>query len=500
MENTTIKTYLSLISRFRRQKVLVIGDLILDVYYSGDCTRISPEAPVPVVDVNDKKYCLGGAGNVVANLKALGCQVTFCTVTGQDEGRESALQLLAENGVHTDNILADPTRRTLIKTRVTTGKQCLIRIDEGSCDSISGSIEDELIARLENLSESADAVLIADYDKGVLSERVISAIGRLFRKTRKLVAVDSKKPEAYKSLRPSLIKPNYPEFLKLTGQKGVAVDRVEQVKAFGQILHERCGAAVTAVTLDKDGVVIFSGKDYSFHSEAAPVQFPHVSGAGDSFISAFLLALLAKGSIQDAAGLALESARIAIEKEDTSFCSKEELQHAWGIAPKELNRTSPLPEVCEYYREQGKKIVFTNGCFDILHRGHIEYLNQARQLGDVLIVGINNDDSIKRLKGPERPINNLLDRMEVLAALGCVDHVYSFGEKHNDTPIELIKVIRPDVFVKGGDYKGRDIPELKILKEYGAEVHFLPFVKNLSTSNIISKINHGSKFKVSKTG
>lgn len=500
MENMTIKTYLSLINRFKNQKVLVVGDLILDVYFSGDCTRISPEAPVPVVDVNEKKYCLGGAGNVVANLKALGCEVAFCTVTGQDEGRESALQLLTQNGVQTHDIVADPARRTLIKTRVTTGKQCLIRIDEGCCDNISGRTEDELITRLENLYDGADALLIADYDKGVLSEGVISAIGRLLQKKRKPVAVDSKKPEAYRALRPSLIKPNYLEFLKLTGQKGVAGDRVGQVKNFGQNLHERCGAAVTAVTLDKDGVVIFSGKEFSFHSEAPAVEFPHVSGAGDSFISAFLLTMLAKGSIEDSVSLALESARIAIQKEDTSFCSKEELLRAWGTVPKELDRTSSLPEVCAYYREQGKRIVFTNGCFDILHRGHIEYLNQARQLGDVLIVGINNDDSIKRLKGTDRPINNLLDRMEVLAALGCVDHVYSFGEKHNDTPIELIKVIRPDVFVKGGDYKGKDIPELKILKEYGTEVHFLPFVKNLSTSNIISKINHGSNFKVSKTG
>ncbi len=500
MENTTIKTYLSLISRFRHQKVLVIGDLILDVYFSGDCTRISPEAPVPVVDINEKKYCLGGAGNVVANLKALGCDVRFCSVTGQDQGRESVLRLLHQNGVPTNDIVADTTRKTLIKTRITTGKQCLIRVDEGCCDNISGNTEDELIARLERLYDEVDAVLIADYDKGVLSERIIAAIGRLNNRNRKLVAVDSKKPESYKALRPSLIKPNYPEFLKITGQKGVAGDRVEQVKGFGKVLHERCGAEMTAVTLDKDGVLMFSGDEFCFYKKAPAVEFPHVSGAGDSFIAAFLLTMLAQGSIEDSVGLALESARIAIEKEDTSFCTKEELMHNLGISDNKLDRSSSLPEVCAYYREQGKRIVFTNGCFDILHRGHIEYLNQARQLGDVLIVGINNDDSIKRLKGPERPINDLLDRMEVLSALGCVDHVYSFGEKHDDTPIELIKVIKPEVFVKGGDYKGKKIPELKILKEYGAEVHFLPFVKNLSTSNIISKINHGSILKVSKTG
>jgi D-beta-D-heptose 7-phosphate kinase/D-beta-D-heptose 1-phosphate adenosyltransferase len=500
MENITTKTYLSLIDCFRNQKILVIGDLILDVYFSGDCTRISPEAPVPVVDVNEKKYCLGGAGNVVANLKALGCEVMFCAVSGQDEGRDAALRLLKENGVATDNIIADPDRRTLIKTRVTTGKQCLVRIDEGSCDSISGTQEDELIHRIESLYARADALLIADYDKGVLSDRVITAIENLLSGKRKFVAVDSKKPGAYRSLRPSLIKPNYPEFLKLIGQKGVAGDRVKQVKSFGRVLYDRCGAEITAVTLDKDGVVIFSGEEFCFHEEAPHVEFPHVSGAGDSFISSLLLSILAKGSLEQSVSIALESARIAIEKEDTSFCSREELKRVWATPAKAPERTASLPEVCTYYREQGKRIVFTNGCFDILHRGHIEYLNQARQLGDVLIVGINTDESIKRLKGPERPINNLLDRMEVLAALGCVDHVYSFGEKHNDTPIELIKLIKPDVFVKGGDYKGKDIPELKILKEAGAEIQFLPFVKNLSTTDIISRINHGSNLKVSKTG
>jgi len=500
MENMITENYLSLIEKFKSKKVLVIGDLILDVYFSGNCTRISPEAPVPVVDVNQKKYCLGGAANAAANLRSLGCEVVLCSVTGMDDGREMALKLLKKAEIENIELLGDKERSTLIKTRIATNEQCLIRADEGTCTPISPFTEKKLIAKIEKLYGSCDAVLIADYDKGLLTESVIKALEKIVKGNRKFIAIDSKKLKAYKNIKPSLIKPNYKEFLNLVGATDAVTNRPQQVKSYSKQLYDECQALISAVTLDKDGVVLFTKSKFEFHAEAHPVKSPHVSGAGDSFIAAFLLALLADGNSYDSAMIAIETAKIAIEKEDTSLCSKSELKVSFSKEIKSIVKDSSLREICQFYHSQGKRIVFTNGCFDILHRGHIEYLNQAKKLGDVLIVGINNDGSIKRLKGTERPINNLLDRIEVLSALGCVDHVFSFGSVGNDTPIDLIKTISPHIFVKGGDYKGKVIPEMKALKECGAEIQFLPFVKNLSTSNIINKINNGAAFKIVKTG
>jgi len=500
MENIVNNTYLSLIDRFKSKKILVIGDLILDVYFSGACTRISPEAPVPIVDVHNKKYCLGGAANVAANLRALGCQTVFCSVTGKDNGRDTALNLLKQANISSPDLLYDNQRNTLVKTRITTAEQCLIRIDEGTTDSISSLTERNLIAQIEKLYEDCDAVLIADYDKGIITQGLILALEKLILKKRKFIAVDSKKLEAFKKLKPDLIKPNYKEFIRLIGSKEMHENRIEQVRSAGKTLFDKCNAHMSAVTLDKEGVVLFCKGNFELHVPAQAVKSPHVSGAGDSFISALLLALLSNGNRQESVAIAMETAKIAIEKEDTSFCSKSELRIAFSKDTKAITSSSSLREISHFYHSQGKKIVFTNGCFDILHRGHIEYLNQAKKLGDILIVGINNDGSIKRLKGPDRPINNLLDRIEVLSALGCVDHVFSFGNVADDTPINLIELVRPHIFVKGGDYKDKIIPETQVLKECGSKIQFLPFVKNLSTSNIINKINNRTNLKIVKTG
>jgi len=491
--------YLSLIDKFKSKKILVIGDLIIDGYVSGHCTRIAPEAPVPVVDVNDKKYCLGGAANVAANLKALGCQTMFCSVTGCDDGRTLALNLLQDAGINSLYLLEDPERRTLLKTRISTDGQCLVRIDEGTHSLLSEGTQARLIKKIKEGYAMCDAVLIADYDKGVVGENIIATLEELVAKNRKFIAVDSKKLKAYRNLEPDLVKPNYKEFIELTNGLPNHDNRIHQVKNAGEILYRECRARICAVTLDKEGVVVFNGSNFENYTPAPEIKNPQVSGAGDSFIAAFVLALVSNGSISDAAMIATETAKIAAEKNETSFCSKSELKVSFTKETKSILKSSSLKEICIYYRSQGKRIVFTNGCFDILHRGHIEYLNQAKKLGDVLIVGINTDASIKRLKGPERPINSLLDRIEVLSALSCVDHVFSFGSIADDTPINVIKLVKPAIFVKGGDYKDKVIPELKVLKECGAEIHFLPFVQNLSTSNIINKITN-NHLKIVKTG
>lgn len=499
MENMMNSMYLSVIDKFKFRKILILGDLILDGYFSGHCTRISPEAPVPIVDVDSKKYCLGGAANVAANLKALGCQTIFCSVTGSDDGRALALSLLQKAGIDASDLLEDAQRRTLIKTRVSTEEQCVVRIDEGTHSSLSKDTEALLVEKIKQRYAECDAIIIADYDKGVVTKRIISTLEELVAGKRKFIAVDSKKLRAFRNIEPDLIKPNYKEFIELTNGSPDPHNRISQVKDSGEILYRECRARICAVTLDKDGVAVFKQNRFENYTPAPKIKNPQVSGAGDSFIAAFVLALLSNAPIQDATIIATETAKIASEKQETSFCSRSELKISFSKETKSIVRSSTLREICSHYRSQGKRIVFTNGCFDILHRGHIEYLNQAKRLGDILIVGINNDGSIKRLKGQERPINSLVDRIEVLSALSCVDHVFSFGSIADDTPISMIKLVKPAVFVKGGDYKDKDIPELKVLKECGTDIQFLPFVQNMSTSNIINKITN-NHLKIVKTG
>lgn len=488
---------IQLTDKFKKFKILVIGDFIVDAYFKGHCNRLAPEAPVPVVDVLNKSYCLGGAANVAANLKALGAEVLFCSVTGQDEQAKKGQELLSNAELSSKWLVKDPARATLIKTRITTPVQAMLRFDEGTTEALSAETESLLLVNIRKAYSLCDAVIVADYSKGVIGPNVIACLMTLKKERPKTIAVDSKRLSEFAALEPSLVKPNYEETLRMLALPFRHADRVEQLKDAGQLLYAHTRAAFTAVTLDKAGSLLFQGPEFVCHVTAPTATNHQVSGAGDTYISAALLAMISGASAQRMAAIGTAAAAIAIEKELTALCFNEELRAAQGPVEKFISGQSFLKNRCSWYKSQGKRIVFTNGCFDILHSGHVSYLNQAKAMGDILIVGLNTDESIKRLKGKSRPINSLANRVKVLAALSCVDHIVPFGVKNDDTPINLIKTVMPDLFVKGGDYEDAQLPEAEILKKIGCEITFLPYITNQSTTQIINRMDHTTRLKIS---
>ena len=489
--------HLQLTEKFKKHKILVIGDFIVDAYFKGSCTRLAPEAPVPVVDLFQKSYCLGGAANVAANLKALGADVLFCTVTGQDEHAKKGMELLANAGLTSRWLIEDPKRITLLKTRIMTAAQALLRFDEGSTGDLSPETTAQLIDNIRQAYLQSDAVIVADYIKGVVSPAVIACLTALKKEQDKIIAVDSKRLGDFAALQPSLVKPNYEEALKILALPYQSTGRHTQLQPCGKKIFAHTQAAVTAVTLDEEGSLIFKGTELQCNVNA-PVRSSHqVSGAGDTYISACLLSMISGADLQQMAELATAAAAIAIEKEHTALCFNEELSIYCSPVEKYISGQTFLKSRCAWYKSQGKRIVFTNGCFDILHSGHVSYLNQAKAMGDILVVGLNTDESIKRLKGSGRPVNSLSNRIKVLAALSCVDHIVTFGSKKDDTPINLIKAVVPDIFVKGGDYENTQLPEAAILKKLGCKIAFLPYIANQSTTQTIKRMDNTTRMKFS---
>jgi D-beta-D-heptose 7-phosphate kinase/D-beta-D-heptose 1-phosphate adenosyltransferase len=480
--------YISALKKFKKHKVLVIGDFILDAYVQGSCTRLAPEASVPVVDVFDKSYCLGGAANAAANLSAMGAKVLFCSVTGDDAMANVSQELLQKVGISSDFIVADSGRSTIVKTRVCSSSHTLVRFDEGTEKALATAAETALIDNLHHAYFQCDAVLVADYDKGVLTPTVIAELKKLKLIKNKFIAVDSKRVDAFKQICPSLIKPNYGEAIKLLSLPHTHQSRPEQLMPYGKLFFEKTNASLIALTLDEDGALFFKDGELVHRVLAPKATDPNVSGAGDTFISALLLSLMAASPIAVGAEIATTAARIAIARKDTATCSWHEIVDVFTAYDKTIASIEQFKQKCNQLKNEGKRIVFTNGCFDILHSGHVNYLRKAREMGDILIVGLNNDESIKRLKGKNRPVNTLKNRMEVLSAIACIDYIVPFGHAMDDTPIKLIKAIKPDVFVKGGDYQDQQLPELEILERLGCKISFIRIVNDQSTTKIIAKV------------
>lgn len=484
------RKYIDIVEKFQGKKILVIGDLILDIYLTGKSTRLCPEAPVPVVDVSKKEILLGGASNTACNLSSLGADVTYCTVTGSDNAAREALVLLQNTGCDCSLIIEDSRRETIVKTRVVAGTQIAIRFDSGTQTEIDADVSEKLNNLIREHHWKFDAIVISDYDKGLLTESTIQTLKEIRQQKNIFLAIDSKRLNVFSCLRPSLVKPNYQEACKLTNGKEDYSQRVQQISLLGDLLYQRTNASIIAATLDQDGALFFNTGKMVCHRQAPHVVNPSVAGAGDTFLSAFTLTYLVSNDIETSADIAGVAAQIAISKEATSSCSISELTCHYHQTGKHVTSVDDLERICKNYKELGHRIVFTNGCYDILHSGHVTYLHCARELGDVLIVGINNDESIKRIKGEGRPINSLEDRIEVLSGLSSVTHVIAFGDPHNDTPEPLIHIIKPHVFVKGGDYTKDKLPEAAAVEMYGGEIVFIPYVPDHSTTSIIHRITN----------
>ncbi|MDB5191326.1 MAG: Bifunctional protein hldE [Segetibacter sp.] len=474
----------NVIENFKNLKILVIGDAILDTYVKGTPDRVCREAPVLVYNLEEQEHQCGGAANTAINVATLGAETFYLTVVGKDANSKELFGVLKQNKVHTEYIIKDNERSTIAKKRITASSNILIRIDEGTTTEISDACKKELIQKVTGLYEQVDAVILSDYGYGIITTSLTEAL-KAINIHNKPIVVDARDLTKYKALKPDAVKPNYEETVKLLGIEKATTNRPAQIIEHAKKLQEITGANKVCVTLDADGVVLFEKGKNPYRILSVPRDNKNAVGAGDTFISALTLALAFRVKGQVAAELAAAAAAIVVQKEGTVGCTNNELKAYFNSLPKQITSLEDLASLTKELRKNGKKIVFTNGCFDILHKGHIALLNKAREAGDILIVGVNNDASIRKVKGPERPINSLEDRITVLSGLESVDYLISFEE---DSPIQLIKVVHPDVFVKGAGYTEQSIPEAPLLKKLRCEVMIVPNVKDHSTTHIINKI------------
>jgi D-beta-D-heptose 7-phosphate kinase/D-beta-D-heptose 1-phosphate adenosyltransferase len=478
-----IDSMLGFIDSFNHVRVLVVGDAMLDVYMDGSVKRVSREAPVPIVDIARQKRAAGGAANTAVNIRSMGGRVRFLSVIGDD--REGCLlqSALEDGGVKADDLLVHSGRSSLVKNRITAGSQILLRFDQGTTEQIDDGIEDELIVRLSRSFPASDAVIVSDYGYGLVTPRVIEKLHQLQMSSPRTLVVDSKHLSDFRALDVTSVKPNYDETLRLLGLETTVTP--EQIACYGDRILELTGSRIAAVTLDSKGALFFERGSSPYRTYAHPAHQARSTGAGDTFVSALTLSLALDAPTAIAAEMASAAAAVVVGRDGTTACSAGELREYFRLGGKCVGDLGRLAECVDLCRKQGQTIVFTNGCFDILHRGHISYLNKAKAMGDVLMVGINSDKSVRKLKGIDRPINGLEDRIRVLAALSCVDHIIAFDE---DTPADVLRIVRPDVFAKGGDYTLEALPEAPLVRELGGQVQILPYVESLSTTGIIDRI------------
>lgn len=466
-------------------EVTVVGDVILDSWVYGSSERLAREAPAPVVDRTHEVFAPGGAANTAMNLAAMGARVRLCGVTGLDATGKRLRSLLREAGIDTSGLLAEEGLTTTTKSRIVVDDQVLFRLDD-SCAQASDTVYAQLAEAAAAAAGSSSALIICDYDGPVHHQAVLGRLAEL--PSRPLTIVDAHDPRKWVALRPDLITPNAAEVEQTIGEGiGSGAERIEAVVRSTGVLLERTGAACAAVTLDSEGTVVVDSRGTVHRTWANPAQEKLASGAGDTHVSALTLGLATGHDLPVSADLAQTAADIVVHRLGTSLCGTEDLVRYLDGDDNVLVDAEELDQIVRELRAHGQRIVLTNGCFDVLHRGHTSYLAKARQQGDILIVAVNDDDSTRRLKGPDRPINELADRAGVLDALNCVDYVTSFS---GDTPIPLIRLLRPEIYAKGGDYTPQMLTETAEVEAYGGEVRIMDYVSDHSTTAVVQRIRH----------
>jgi len=465
---------------FTNTSVLVIGDLMLDKYYFGNVNRISPEAPVPVVKVNFSKYTLGGAGNVVNNIVNLKAKVCLIGTVGKDQNREILKQLLEEREIN--YYLLERDLPTITKIRIIGGHQQILRIDFEEIVFLNEEETKIIKQHIMSAINKVKCLVVSDYSKGVVSPELSQFIIEKAHKISLPVVVDPKGKDWTKYKGATIITPNLKELSDVLNVEIKNED--EEIERYGQEVKEKYNLEYLLATRSEKGMSLIT-KEGVFHIRSEAKEVYDVSGAGDTVVATLATAMATGFDILDAVKLANTAAGIVVSKIGTAPITLEELKKTLkGYKNKKVKSLNELLDELRILKSKGKKIVFTNGCFDILHRGHIEYLRKAKRLGDILIVGLNSDESEGKIKGKDRPINKQEDRAELLASLEFVDYVVIFDE---ETPYNLIKKIKPDVLVKGGDYK-----EEVVGREFAKEIVIVPFINGYSTTRIIEKVR-GSK-------
>jgi D-beta-D-heptose 7-phosphate kinase/D-beta-D-heptose 1-phosphate adenosyltransferase len=473
------------IERLQSARVLCIGDVMLDHYVYGQVERVSPEAPIPVLCVERELKTLGGAGNVWRNLVALGASASFVSVIGSDDaGREIGRLLEAQDGAEV-HVLVQPQRTTTVKTRYVAANQQLLRADRETAVPLGPFLREDLLRLARELVTTHSVVIVSDYAKGVLTEGVALEIIRAAREAGAFVIVDPKGGDHIRYRGADLLKPNRRELAHATG---LPVATASEIAAAGNALIERCGFGAVLASLGQEGMVLVTA-DGTVHVQRAEVREVYdVSGAGDTVVAVLGAGIGSGISLVEAARLANIAAGIVVGKVGTAVVYASELAaclngHDLHTADKVMLQAQAVDEV-ERWRRQGLKIGFTNGCFDLLHPGHVALLRQAKAACDRLIVGINSDASAARLKGPSRPVQSDTARAAVLASLAAVDLIVIFEE---DTPLELIRALHPQLLVKGADYRLDEVVGADIVKAGGGEVLLAEVMPGYSTSATIAR-------------
>lgn len=459
---------------FSQARIIVIGDAMLDRYWHGDASRISPEAPVPVVRIEHNEERMGGAANVAANLRVLGLETALISLIGADETGNRLQQLLKESGV--ESYALRSSTATTLKLRVLGRNQQLIRLDFED----NQAVDPQAILEKLNAIPKAKVLVLSDYAKGMLKNP--QAIIRYACQQQMKVLVDPKSRDFTLYQGAHILTPNLSEFEAAVGP---CQDK-EEIKTKGLALIEQLQLEALLVTCGSQGMMLIE-PEKCLHIPAQAREVFDITGAGDTVIAVLAASLAAGCSLFDAVQLANLAAAIVVGKLGTAAVTQQELQTALshqGVIKGILSQADLLNEI-KRRKAQHHKIVMTNGCFDILHAGHICYLQQARALGDCLIVAVNDDMSVKKLKGPQRPINTLARRMQLLTALSCVDYVVAFSEC---TPQKLIATILPDILVKGGDYVPEQIAGAQEVLQQGGRIEILPFLPGCSTTQLIERI------------
>ncbi len=486
----------ALVDRFRDLEVVVLGDAVLDAWLDGETQRLCREGPVPVVDVSGSQLVPGGAANAAANLAALGARPRLVAAVGDDRAGSMLRDLLRDAGVDTSALVEVPGRITPTKRRLTTAGQLVARFVETPSEPLGRRTAAAVAGALaDRLPGPGGLLLVSDYGLGCAAAPVRSAVRQL-RADLDVLVVDARDLRAWADTRPTAATPNAEEVSRLVGAGSPAPpgERADQVAVHAEALLDQSGAELVAATVDIEGVMLLRPGQPAHRVRVRPAAEAGSTGAGDSFAAVLLLALAAGAAPVDAVELAAAAAECTVHTAGTVVCDRAALLRRLRRAPDggssgRVLTTDELVRMVDRYRLAGLRVVFTNGCFDVLHAGHVGYLEEASRLGDVLVVGLNSDASVARLKGPDRPVHPQEDRAALLAALAAVDHVTVFDE---DSPVRLLELVRPEVYVKGGDYTAEMLPETPVVRRLGGEVRTVGYRQHRSSSGIIDRIRAGA--------
>jgi D-beta-D-heptose 7-phosphate kinase/D-beta-D-heptose 1-phosphate adenosyltransferase len=476
-----------LINTFSSTRILCVGDVMLDRFIRGSISRISPEAPIPVLHIKEEKTVLGGAGNVVRNLEALGCSVTFISAIGKDRNGSHIQELLNSSPTITAHLIIDEKRTTTTKTRFIATNQQVLRTDLEQILSLTESQENGLLNLFKEHVQNHDLVILSDYAKGFFSPQGLRTLIQETHTYGKPILVDPKGHDYGKYKGATLLTPNRQELSQATL---LSTQTHEEVITAAQKIIKMCDLNAMIVTRGSEGMSLIDGSGAVEHLPTLALETFDVSGAGDTVIATLAATLAAGGSLSEAMNLANAAAGLVVAKVGTAVVHQDELLTALhhqelDAHEKKIVSWQVAQDITQKWKRRGNRVVFTNGCFDLLHPGHVSLLAQAKKAGDRLVLGLNTDNSIKRFKGPTRPIQSEMARALVLASLASVDLVVLFDQ---DGPLELIETLKPDILVKGADYTIDQVWGASFVQSYGGQVLLIDLVEGQSTTSIVSRI------------